>query len=295
MKKNSKTTISLFTAGAITTMSISLVLVLLGLTILIGISSKKISTLLKESMVTLTVEVDGSTTAAEISNIRASLEKNKYIRSVDYIDNAEVKERLIEELGADPEEFLGTYYPALSFFDIYLKSEYVNKEGIEAVKKSLADLNLLNVGGFSDELINNANRQLSIVATVLFVLTFILVLISFTLIRSIIQLNIYSKRFIINTMRLVGATNAFIRRPFLWRMVFSGILAAIIASVIVTLIVYYISTVVRITEINMIVTKNVLIATYVSLIVSGIIICAFATVSAINRYLRMDSNMMYKI
>lgn len=283
--------VSFFTAGVITVVSIALVLILLGLTALVGLTSKGLASLLKENL-GITIELSANTSDAAVAKMQKELENNEYLKTVVYISKDEIKKDLVAKLGLDPEDILG-FDPALSYFDVYVKSEYVNPEGMAKVKASLKGKNLIQNVIYSDEVITEANETLSVAGTILFGLTIVLVLISFTLIRSIIQLNIYSKRFLINTMQLVGATNAFIRRPFVWRMVFNGIIAAILASFAITGIIYYVTDIFP--EIVTIITSQELLITYGIVLLSGIVISAFATATAVNRYLKMTTNKLYRV
>lgn len=289
--RNQGKSVSFFTAGVITVVSITLVLILLGLTALVGLTSKGLASLLKENL-GITIELAADTPDAAISKMQKDLEKNEYLKSVIYISKGEIKKDLVAKLGLDPEDVLG-FDPSLSYFDVYVKSEYVNPEGMAKVKASLKGKNLIQNVIYSDDVITEANETLSVAGTILFGLTIILILISFTLIRSIIQLNIYSKRFLINTMQLVGATNAFIRKPFVWRMVFNGIIAAILASFAITGIIYYVTGVFP--EIVTIITSHELLVTYGIVLLSGIVISAFATATAVNRYLKMTTNKLYRV
>lgn len=289
--RNKGKSVSFFTAGVITVVSITLVLILLGLTALVGLTSKGLASVLKENL-GITIELAADTPDKAIVKMQKELENNEYLKSVVYISKEEIKKDLVDKLGLDPEDVLG-FDPALSYFDIYVKSEYVNPEGMEKVKASLKGKNIVQNIIYSDDVITEANKTLSVAGTILLGLTVVLVLISFTLIRSIIQLNIYSKRFLINTMQLVGATNAFIRRPFVWRMVFNGIIAGVLASFAITGIVYYVTGVFP--EIITIITTNELLATYLVVLVSGIVISAFATATAVNRYLKMTTNKLYRV
>lgn len=289
--RNQGKSVSFFTAGVITVVSITLVLILLGLTALVGLTSNGLASVLKENL-GITIELAADTPDKAIVKMQKELESNEYLKSVVYISKEEIKKDLVDKLGLDPEDVLG-FDPALSYFDIYVKSEYVNPEGMEKVKASLKGKNIIQNIIYSDEVITEANETLSVAGTILLGLTVVLVLISFTLIRSIIQLNIYSKRFLINTMQLVGATNAFIRRPFVWRMVFNGIIAAVLASFAITGIVYYVTGVFP--EIITIITTNELLVTYLVVLVSGVVISVFATATAVNRYLKMTTNKLYRV
>lgn len=294
--KHQYKTISLFTAGVITTISITLVLFLLGLTFLVGFTAKGISSYLKENM-GISIELAENVDEASVDKIQKGLTANPYVKSVVYISKDEAKKQLVEDLGRDPEEVLG-YNPAHAYFDVYIKSDYVNSDSIKKVEASLREQSLqgatvVNNIVYNESDIVNANSKLSLIGTILIILAVILVLISFTLIRSIIQLNIYSKRFLINTMQLVGATNSFIRRPFLWRMILSGILAAILANLAITGVVYYITNVIP--EMLSIVKMYELLIVYGLVLIFGILIAAFATAFAVNRYLKMTTNKLYHV
>lgn len=289
-------TISLFTAGVITTISITLVLFLLGLTFLVGFTANGIGSFLKENM-GMSIQLAENIEDASIDNIKKEIEASPYVKSVTYISKENSKEQLIEDLGRDPEEVLG-YNPAHAYLDVYIKSEYVNPDSIRQVEASLKNIsikggNILNNIVYDEGDIANANAKISLIGTILAILAVILVLISFILIRSIIQLNIYSKRFLINTMQLVGATNSFIRWPYMWRMVLSGILAAILANLAITGVVYYVTNVIP--EAISIVKMEELLIVYGLVLICGILISVVATASAVNRYLRMTTNKLYHI
>jgi len=294
--KHQYKTISLFTAGVITTISITLVLFLLGLTVLVGFTAKGMGDFVKESM-GISIELSDSIDEASIDKIQKELGANRYVKSTTYISKEELKKKLIADLGRDPEEVQG-YNPAHAYIDVFIKSEYMEADSLQKVKSSLSGMNLkggsiINDFVYSESDIANVNKNLSLIGTVLIVLAVILILISYTLIRSIIQLNIYSKRFLINTMQLVGATNPFIRRPFMWRMILSGILAAILANLAITGIVYYITNIIP--EAISVVKMHELLIVYGIVLIFGILITAMATTSAVNRYLRMTTNKLYHV
>lgn len=289
-------TISLFTAGVITTISITLVLFLLGLTILVGFTAKGLGDFVKESM-GISIELSDNMDDASISKIRKELDANPYVKSTVYISKEEIKKDLVDKLGRDPEEVQG-YNPAHAYIDVFIRSEYMNADSMKFVEASLKKVSMqggsiVNDFVYSESDIANANAKLSLVGTILIVLAVILILISLTLIRSIIQLNIYSKRFLINTMQLVGATNSFIRRPFMWRMILSGIVAAIFANLAITGVVYYVTNIIP--EAISIVKMHELLIVYGLVVVLGIVITAMATIWAVNKYLKMTTNKLYHV
>lgn len=283
--------VSFLTAGVITTISITLVLFLLGTTFLVGFVGKSFSSYLKENM-GISIELKDGANDESIAKLQKALDANPYIKSAIYISKDEVKKQLVEDLGRDPEEVLG-YNPARSYFDIYIKSDYVNPDSIKNIEASLKGQNLVRNIVYNADDISVANSNLSKIGSVLFILAIILIFISFTLIRNTIQLHIYSKRFIINTMQLVGATNSFIRRPFILRTLTFGIIAAILANIAITAIVYYFTK--GYPELTSIVKIDELLIVYATVIICGIMLTTLATVSAVNKYLRMTSNKLYHI
>jgi cell division transport system permease protein len=289
--KRQPRTISLFTSGVISTISITLVLFLLGLTILVAFTGKGLAAYFKENM-GMSIELTGNMDAATIQKTKEKIEANPYVKSTTYISKEEVKKQLVDDLGGDPEEVLG-YDPSRSYFDVFIKSEYVNTDSIKKVEASFKDFKLTKGLSFKEEDIALANQNLSKVGSILLVLAVILILISFTLIRNTIQLNIYSKRFLINTMQLVGATNGFIRRPFIMSTVISGIIAAILANVAITGVIYYFTN--EYPELISIVTMTELLIVYGLVLILGILITVLATISAVNRYLRMTTNKLYHV
>ena len=289
--KRQPRTISLFTSGVISTISITLVLFLLGLTILVAFTGKGLAAYFKENM-GMSIELTGNMDAATIQKTKEKIEANPYVKSTTYISKEEVKKQLVDDLGGDPEEVLG-YDPSRSYFDVFIKSEYVNTDSIKKVEASFKDFKLTKGLSFKEEDIALANQNLSKVGSILLILAVILILISFTLIRNTIQLNIYSKRFLINTMQLVGATNGFIRRPFIMSTVVSGIIAAILANVAITGVIYYFTN--EYPELISIVTMTELLIVYGLVLILGILITVLATISAVNRYLRMTTNKLYHV
>lgn len=291
MSNNKAKGISFFTSGVITTISIALVLFLLGLIFLVGFTGKSFSEYFKENMA-ISVEIDEKAADADILALKTKLIKNPYVKEAKYISKDEIKEQLIRDLGRDPEEVLG-YNPARSFYDVYIKSDYVNPDSIKLVENSLKGLKPIKNIVYSEDDINLANSNLAKVGTVLLILAAILLTISFVLIHSTIQLNIYAKRFLINTMQLVGATNGFIRRPFVWQMMLTGIVAGILANLGLTGFAYY--AVKYYPELANIVSAEEMIFVYVLVLVSGIAITALAAVVAVNRFLKMTTNKLYHI
>lgn len=283
--------VSFFTAGFITTISITLVLFLLGITFLVGFTGKGFTSYLKENMA-VSIELPDSIDDVAIDKMQKELNKNPYVKSTTYISKEEIKKQLIEDLGRDPEEILG-FNPAHAYIDVFIRSNYVNNDSIKIVEKNLKGVKSVNNIIYNNDDIAIANSNLSRIGSILLLLALILIVISFTLIRNTIQLNIYSKRFLINTMRLVGATSSFIRKPFITNMVISGIIAAILANLFITAVIYYL--VREYPDLISMVKINELLIVYIAIVILGLLITVTATIFSVNRYLRMTSNKLYHI
>ena len=282
---------SFFNANVTTTISITLVLILLGLTILIAFAGKEVISFVKENM-SISVKIDDSMNEEQIAKLQKQLIASPYVKEAQYISKEEIKNDLIKDLGRDPEEVLG-YNPASSMFDIKLKSEYANPDSIKAIEKQLKGKVMIGEFMYNEEDIKMVNSNLSKIGIGLLVLAIILTVISFTLIRNTIRLNIYSKRFIINTMQLVGATNSFIRKPFVVNFTVCGIVAAIFANLVITALIY--SATKEYNELLSIIKPENLLIVYGLVVLLGVLLTTTATIFSVNRYLRMETNTLYYI
>lgn len=287
--KNQTKTSSYLSTGVTTTVSITLVLFLLGLTIFVTFMGRQVSSFIKENL-SITIEVADNADQASITKLEKRLSESSYVKSYNYIGKEDVKKELIEELGSDPEELLG-YIPASSFFDVYLKSDYADAHSISKIQQDLKGHTVIKSFIYNEDTLHLVNSNLKKIATGSIIFAVILMFISFTLIRNTIRLNIYSKRFIINTMQLVGATNAFIRKPFLKQATMFGILAAIFANIGLTALIYFLSK--DFPEILSIIKPSSLVILYIIIIILGIVITLFATASAVNKYLKTNTNKLY--
>ncbi|HBT86324.1 MAG: permease-like cell division protein FtsX [Fermentimonas sp.] len=289
-KKNVST--ARFLNAKITSMiSISLVLVLLGLTILIIFMGNGMSKYVKENM-SFSVMLSPDVTDAEIARVRKDLDGRPFVKSTRFISRQEAKEQLIKDLGEDPEELLG-YNPAQDCIEIFLHSEYANNDSITLINEVIRSDNNVTDLLYQQEAIDLINNNLSKVMTVLLILSVILMFISFTLIRNTIRLSVYSKRFIINTMKLVGATGGFIRRPFVKNNIFTGVISGIMADAIIFLMLYYFSK--EYVEIQPLVSTTDLIIIFGLVILLGVIISTIATAFAVNKYVKMKSDQLYYV
>ena len=292
MSKKKKISTARFVNAKITsTISISLVLVLLGLTILILFMGNGLSKFVKENM-SFSVMLDSDVTDAGIQRLRKNLDAQPFVKSSRFISKDEAKEQLIKDLGEDPEELLG-YNPAQDAIEIYLHSEYANSDSIAVVGKVIRQQNNVRDLLYQQEAIDLINDNLSKVTLILLILAGILMFISFTLIRNTIRLSVYSKRFIINTMKLVGANGNFIRKPFIRNNILTGIAAGFLADGIIFLVLAYFNK--EYAELQSIIGATDLLVIFVVVILLGILISTVATYFAVNRYLKMKTENLYYV
>lgn len=282
---------SFLNAGVTTTISITLVLILLGLTILIGFAGKEVISFVKENL-SISIGVSDTMNDADIAKMQKQLNNSPFVKSATYITKEEIKKQLVEDLGGDPEELLG-YDPSYSVFDVKLKSEYANSDSVKVIESQFKGKELIKNFIYSEEELQMVNSNLSKIGFILFALALVLMIISFTLIRNTIRLNIYAKRFTINTMQLVGATDSFIRRPFVVNFVLCGIIAAVLANIAITAMVY--SATHEYPELISIIKTSNLVIVYLAVLLLGILLTALATVFSVNRFLKMETNTLYHV
>lgn len=290
-KKHKINRLTLINAKITSVVSVTLVLLLLGLTVLTFFVGKGITSFVKENM-SFSVMLTEDVTDLQITDLRKRLDAMPFVKSSLFISKEKAKEQLIEDLGEDPEELLG-YNPATDCIDIYLHSNYANSDSLTFVSKMIkAETNVDDLL-YRQEALDLVNNNLSKIGAILLIVSTILLFISFTLIRNTIRLSIYSKRFIINTMRLVGATNGFIRRPFIIRNIVDGIFAGLLANVLIMGLLYYVGE--QYADLRSILQTHDLIYVFATVIVLGVVITYLSTVFAVNHYLKMKANHLYYI
>jgi len=273
------------------TISITLVLVLLGMTIVILFMGNGLSKYVKENM-SFNVMLSPDVTDAQITNLRKTLDAQPFVKSSRFISRQEAKEQLIRDLGEDPEELLG-YNPAQDCIEIFLHSEYANNDSIAVINKVVRLDNNVTDLLYQQEAIDLINDNLSKVMTILLLLAVVLLFISFTLIRNTIRLSVYSKRFLIHTMKLVGATGSFIRKPFVVSNIITGIIAGLIADGIILALITYFSR--EYGEIRPVISVTDLVIIFTIVILLGVLISTVATAYAVNRYVKMRTDQLYYV
>ena len=274
-----------------TTISVSLVLFLIGLECFVLMSARNLIRHVRENVV-LTVVMHEDATPEDINRMKNLVQVAPYVVSSRYVTREEALKEHIETLGEDPEKFLG-YNPLTDAFELRLKEVYMQADSIKVIDERLSSLPYVNKVIYHADVINILDQNINKVVIVLLIVALVLLVIALVLIVNTIQLHIYSKRFLINTMRLVGATPWVIKWPFIRRNIWIGIEASFIACALLCGVYYYCATKLSLVLFEL---NCFTIGSIVSVIfISGFVITFFASLMATNRYIRMKTNKLYEI
>lgn len=273
-----------------TIFSISLVLVMVGLLGLIVLHGKNLSNFVKENIV-LNVVIKEDAGDNEIFTLQSNLEKNESIKSTQFISKETAAKNLSNDLGEDFVKFLG-YNPLSASIDVYLKADFANKERIQKLVSKLKKKDIVKEVIYQESLIDMVNENLKSISLVIVAFGFTLLLIAIALINNTIRLAMYSQRFIIRSMQLVGATKGFIRKPYLVSGIIHGLLGGIVAILILVSILYIAKT--EMPELAMLQNYMEFGMLFSGIILMGIVISIFSTFFAVNKYLNQHIDDLYK-
>lgn len=292
MAENKKvSSVSFFNSRLTSVISISLVLFLLGLICLMGLLGNKLSVYVKENM-SFSIVLKDNQKEAEITKMQKSLDTLPFIKSTEYISKEQAAKELEEELGENPETFLG-FNPLQASIEVRLHSEYANPDSLQVIEKKIKAYTSVSELLYRKDMMEMVHSNMQRLSLILLTLAAVLMIISFVLISNTIRLLIYSKRFLIHTMKLVGATSGFIRGPFIRYNVVSGIFASILAICMLTGALYYLQN--ELKGFIQIVDMQTLLLVYAAVFALGIALSVIATVLSVNKYLRMGIDKLYYI
>lgn len=238
------------------------------------------------------IEIKDDTSTQEINELIGQLKQEDFVKNVRYISKEDAMEELTEELGESPKEFLG-WNPLSATLEVQVKSEYAaSDESIQKVEASIQKYKPLEKLSYKRDLLENINKNIRTISIAVIGFAVILLFISFFLVNNTIRLLIYSRRFSIYTMKLVGATPGFIRRPFVSYNLVSSIISAIIAVIALTALWFFLQK--EYTFIHSALSiQNALIV--VALVFCfGLFIAILSSYFSVNKYLRMNLNKLYR-
>ncbi len=273
------------------TISMSLVLFLIGLVFLLLFVARDMSTFVKEN-INLSIVLDDQASKTDEQRIEKFLTSSPYAKTVEYISKADALKDHISSLGENPQEFLG-FNPLKASIEVKLHETYANNDSVSKIESKLKTFDHINRVVYQKDMVSLVNDNVRKVSLILLGLAVILLFVSIALINNTIRLSLYSNRFLINTMKLVGATPWFIRKPYLKSSMINGLIASAISIVLLAGVVYFVQYEFGITGFMLHSLSFVFVAIIV--ILSGIALTASSSYFAVGKYLKMHSNEMFII
>ncbi|MBR4842242.1 MAG: permease-like cell division protein FtsX [Bacteroidaceae bacterium] len=269
--------------------STSLVLMLIGLITLLLLTARDISKKFRQEM-TVEVILKEEITDAQLSVLKNKIQNSPYCGSLSIITKEEALKEMSEAMGTDPSMFL-EYNPFYASINVRLNEGYAVNDSLKNIAQELTSVNGVKEVNWQEELLDTMNDNIRKLAIILTILILVLSLISLTLIRNTIKLTIYSQRFILYSMKLVGAKWSFIRRPFVKRNLLIGLLSAILACLaIYGGLKFGIS---REPWLSVLLEKRIIITVATVVIATGLLITYLCAMASVNRFLRMKSGELH--
>jgi len=273
-----------------TVISIALVLLMTGLLGLILVHAKNLSRYVKENIV-LNVIVNDNVSEGDVLTLQKDLEKDPYVLRSEYVSKELAAKNLKEDLGEDFVEYLG-HNPLLPSVDIYLKEQYANSDSIQTFIDKVGKNSRIKEVVYQESLIDMVNKNIRIISIVILAFTAILLIIAVALINNTIRLAIYSQRFLIKSMQLIGATKNFIRRPYIMYGIAHGLFGSLIAILLLVITLHFAQK--QIPELVILRNWYEFAVIFVFVIALGILIAAASTYFAVTKYLRAKSASLYR-
>jgi len=289
--KKVKRTISFYNSHLISVMSISLVLFILGLILVIWFLGNELSRYVKEN-ISISIVLAENLPDEKIRSIQEDLKRQPYVKSADFISKEQALLEMQRELGENPESFLG-FNPFRASIEVKLLSDYTHPDSLLMIEKRITTQSGIADIHYGKDIMQMVNLNIRRITTVLLILLVVLIAISFVLINNTVRLLIYSKRFLIYTMRLVGATSAFIRKPFIRNNIIIGLISGIIAIFLLMASLYYVK--VEFINPEEILKSDTMLIVYGIVFISGILLSVLASYFSVNRYLRISHRKLYYI
>lgn len=277
------------TSSATVVISLALVLFMLGLLGLVIINARKLSNHIKEN-IGFQIVLKDTTTQAERDGLKQELSASAYCKQVDYISKEMAAQTLQHDLGEDFITFLG-YNPLLSSLDVKLNADYASIDSLASFEKTMLQNHFVKEVIYHKNMIKQVNENAKVIGLYLLVFSALLLMVAVALINNTIRLSIYAKRFLIRTMYLVGATQGFICKPFVFKGIRQGIIAGLLAGVLLAgflvLSTRYIPDLLHLQD------PDLLAVLFGSIVALGILISGLSAALSVSRYLRLKINELY--
>ena len=269
--------------------SISLVLLLVGIASMLLVNAKSVSDYFKENM-QVSVMMKQNVDESDALRYKEKLDQNGFIRNSVFVSREQGRREMEEMLGAD---FLNVFEtaPIPVSIDVTLNAEYVSADSIEVVKAAIMESPMVEEVVYQKSLIDTLNANLSKISAVLSVFIVLMMFISFVLINNTVRLNVFARRFTIHTMKLVGATRAFIRAPFLIQSLFQGVFAAFVAIMAIVGLLFFVRS--EFEQLFEVFRLEMLLVVMGIVLASGIVICLLSTWLVVNKLVSLNKDELY--
>tara|TARA_B110000003_G_scaffold269213_1_gene299914 strand:- start:35117 stop:35995 length:879 start_codon:yes stop_codon:yes gene_type:complete len=277
------------TSSLSTVLSISMVLLMLGSMSFIYVNSQRLTKYIKEN-IGITVILNDNAKAVDVLQFQKNLDANRVTKMTTYVSKEEAASALTKELGEDFMQFLG-HNPLSNTIDIFMNSAYAESVTIEALGQEALKNEIVKEVKYQKDLIDAINQNMNKLNLILICFCALLLIVSITLINNTIRLTVYSKRFIIRTMKLVGATNSFIRKPFVMTGLRQGVIAGLIGVLLMMLALFAVQK--EMPELLQLQDLQTVIIIFSLLFVFGILISTFVTHFSVNKYLKIKEEKLY--
>ena len=286
-----KKRLSFLEARITSTLSVSLVLFILGIMSMMGILANNLSVYVREN-IGFSIILKDTAQEKDVIGLQNLLENADYVKAAQYISKEDALKEVMIALGENPEEIVGVN-PMQASIEVRLKADYAHPDSIYTIDKQLRKKTCIEDIQFQKDLIQSVNENMRTIGVILFAFALVLMIISYVLISNTIRLTAYSQRFIIYTMKLVGATPGFIRRPFILSNIVCGIIAAVLAIIMLTVCISYIVN--EFDNFYTLIDTSMLLAVYGIVLLLGIMLTGISSFFAVNRYIGMKRDELYYV
>jgi len=271
--------------------SITLVLFTIGLLGLLVLHARSLSDHIKENIGFEIILKEG-VKEANILQLQKMLDASPYVKSTEYITREEATKRLTKDLGEDFIKWLGdAQNPLLPSIDVRFRADWANRDSLAIIQKEILKNPQIKELFYQESLVDLINQNVQRIGLIIMGFTFLLIIIAFALINNTIRLSVYSKRFLIRSMQLVGATEGFIRRPFIWKGLIQGFIGALLALLLLTGLLYI--ALQNIPELAMLQEMEAVLVFYAFIVLTGMAISGISTYFAIGKYLKIKTDKLF--
>ena len=271
--------------------SITLVLFTLGIIGLIVLQARSLSNYIKEN-IGFEIIMKQGVKEADILYLQKTLDLEPFVKTTEYITKEEASERLTSMLGEEFTGFMGEEdNPLLPSIDIRFNANWANNDSLAVIEKTILVNQIVKEVYYQKSLVHIINKNVRRISLILFGFSLLLLFIAMALINNTIRLSVYSKRFTIRSMKLVGATERFIRRPFVLKGVLQGIISAVLAMLLISIIIIALKN--NIPEFAVLIVPKLIVLLFCIILLIGVLFAGFSTFFAVNKYLRMRTEKLY--